>query len=166
MRELDVTDALRDAWAEAVSANRSRLLLVVSADNCAGCGDLARQLAAPEVERLLATQAAVHVAKAGDLYDEPAGRVRIGHWTLESPGFPTTWIFAPDDEGGLTFTALILGPIPSAIPQAELSAALAGTSAWPDEAAGAQVRVCAGPMCFVLQESNDFRAGFRIRLPA
>ena len=139
---------------------------MVSADNCAGCAALGRQLATDEVIRLLDGQAAVHVAKAGDLYDDPAGRIRIGHWTLESPGFPTTWIFAPDARGGLTFCSLILGPIPSSIPQAELSAALAGTSAWPDEAAGVTVKVCAGPVCFALRESNDFRADFRIRLPA
>lgn len=166
MRELDLTDTLRELWSDAIAANRSRLLLIVSAENCAGCDELDRQLRAPEIQRLLDVQATVHVAKAGDLYDDPAGRVRIGHWTLESPGFPTTWIFEPDANGGLTFCSLILGPIPSSIPQAELSAALAGTSAWPDEAAGVQVRVCAGPMCFVLRESNDFRADFRIRLPA
>lgn len=166
MRELDLTETVREHWADALAAGRTRLVLVVSAENCAGCETLARQLRAPEVRRLLEGRAAVCSAKAGDLYDDPAGRVRIGHWTLESPGFPTTWVFAPGDRGGLAFCSLILGPIPSSIPEAELSAALAGTSAWPEEAAGARVRVCAGALCFVLREENGFRADFRIRLPA
>ncbi len=166
MRELDLTESVQEHWRQALAAGCSRLLVVVSAENCAGCDALARQLAAPEVVRLLEGRAAVCTAKAGDLYDDPAGKVRIGHWTLQSPGFPTTWIFEPDARGGLTFCSLILGPIPSSIPEAELSAALAGTSAWPDEAFGAQVRVCAGPICFVLREDNGFRADFRIRLPA
>ena len=40
------------------------------------------------------------------------------------------------------------------------------TGRWPDEASGATVKVCAGPVCFVLREGNGFRADFRVRLPA
>jgi len=164
MAELDVTEAARDGLTEALAAGRSRLLLVVSAENCPGCETLGRQLERPEVVRLLEERATVVKVSAGDLYGEAADLVRIGHWTLRSPGFPTTWIFSPD-EGGLTFCSLILGPLTSGIPEADLSAAFAGTSEWPDEAAGAVVPVCAGPVCFVLKEANGFRADFRIRLP-
>ena len=163
MAELDVTDAVRGALQDARAGGRSRVLLVVSAENCAGCDQLGRQLARPEVQRLLDDRAAVVKVSAGDLYDDPADSVRIGHWTLQSPGFPTTWVLEPD-AGGLAFCSLILGPIPGDIPEADLSAALAGTSAWPDEAAGVRVRVCTGPICLLLREENGFRADFRIRL--
>ncbi len=164
MTELDATPIARKGLTDALAAGRSRLLLIVSADNCPGCDTLARQLASPEVVRLLDERATVVKVSAGDLYDEAADIVRVGHWTLRSPGFPTTWIFTPD-EGGLTFCSLILGPLTSGIPEADLSAALAGTSEWPDEAAGTTVSVCAGPVCLVLKESNGFRADFRVRLP-
>ncbi len=164
MSELDVTELVRGALAEAREGGRPRVLLVVSAENCPGCDQLHRQLGRPEVQRLLADRATVLEVSAGDLYDEVVEVVRIGHWTLASPGFPTTWMFEPD-EGGLSFCSLILGPLPGDIPEAELSAAFAGTSAWPDEASGVTVRVCAGPVCLVLKESNGFRTDFRIRLP-
>ena len=165
MREIDVTEPLRGALRSAVAEGRRRLLLVVSASNCPGCDTLKSQLARPEVARLLDERAAVLEVDAGDLYDDPAGIVRIGHWTLASPGFPTTWVFEPDARDGAAFVSMALGPLPD-IPEADLSAAFAGTSCWPDEASGATVKVCAGPVCFVLREGNGFRAEFRVRLPA
>ncbi len=166
MRELDLTETVQEHWRQANAAGRTRLVLVVSAANCAGCEELARQLSSPEVVRVLEADALVCMAKAGDLYDDVAGRVRIGHWTLESPGFPTTWIFEPDPLGGLSFRSLVLGPLPSSVPHLALSDALAGTSSWPEEASGVQVKVCAGLMCLVLREDNGFRTEFQIRLPA
>ncbi len=166
MRELDLTETVQEHCRQANAEGRSRLLVVVSAENCGGCDELARQLATPAVARVLEADSVVCVAKAGDLYDDAAGRLRIGHWTLESPGFPTTWIFEPDADGGLSFQALILGPLPSSVPHLALSEALAGTSVWPEEASRVQVKVCAGLMCFVLREDNGFRADLRIRLPA
>jgi hypothetical protein len=163
MSELDVTAQIRTALAEALSGGRTRVLLVVSASNCPGCEQLARQLKRPEVVRLLDERTTVLTVSAGDLYDDPADSVRIGHWTLQSPGYPCTWIFEPDD-GGLSFCSLILGPMPGGIPEAELSAAFAGTSVWPDEASGIKLRVCTGPVCLVLREDNGFRSDFRIRL--
>jgi hypothetical protein len=163
MAELDVTEAARAALREALAGGRSRVLVVVSAENCAGCDTLHRQLARPEVQRLLSERATVLEISAGDLYDEPASAIRMGQWSLQSPGFPSTWIFEADP-GGLRFCSLILGPVPGDIPEADLSAALAGTSAWPDEAAGLKVRACAGLLCMVLREENGFRADFRIRL--
>ena len=53
MAELDVTDQVRTALAEALAGGRSRVLLVVSASSCPGCDQLAHQLARPEVVRLL-----------------------------------------------------------------------------------------------------------------
>ena len=166
MRELDITDSVRRLARSAALRGASRLLIVVSADHCAGCEEWSRQLAQPEVARLLAQQSEVLTVDAGDLYDDPASSVRIGHWTLRSPGFPTTWIFAPEADGSLSFCSLILGPTTSGIPEADLSAALAGTSCWPDEADGVRVTVCAGPVCLPLRESTGFRADFRIKLPA
>jgi hypothetical protein len=166
MWELDLTETVRGHWQQANAKGRSRLLLVVSAENCGGCDELARQLSSPEVLQVLGADAIVCLAKAGDLYDDPAGRVRVGHWTLESPGFPTTWVFEPDGENGLLFQSLILGPLPSSVPHLALSEALAGTSVWPAEADRVQVKVCAGPMCFVLRESNGFKADLRLQLPA
>jgi len=164
MAEIDVTPQVRAALSEALLGGRSRVLLVVSAANCPGCDDLARQLKRPEVVRLLDERATVVTVSVGDLYDDPADTIRVGHWTLQSPGYPTTWILEPD-EGGLSFCALLLGPMPGGIPEAELSAAFAGTSVWPDEADGLKLRVCAGPICLILREQNGFRADFRIRLP-
>ena len=165
MRELDITDSVRRLAQSARQRGASRLLVVVSASSCPGCDEWARQLALPEVARLLGQQSEVLRVDAGDLYEDPAGRVRVGHWTLESPGFPTTWIFALDADGALAFCSLILGPTTSGIPEADLSAALAGTSCWPDEAASVRVTVCAGPVCLPLREATGFRADFRIKLP-
>ena len=39
--------------------------------------------------------------KVGDLYADPPSSIRIGSWTLRSPGFPTSWLWDMDDDGNL-----------------------------------------------------------------
>jgi hypothetical protein len=159
---LDATDTVALNARRAKSFGRELLILIVSADNCAGCDRLDEQLREPAVRSRLAGQAYVVRIKAGDLYDGPEGAVRVGGWTLESPGFPTSWVFRLDDE--LRFHSVALGPLNETAPAADLDDLLGGDSCWVSEASGISAQACSGLLCLPLNAGNGFHADFSIPL--
>ncbi len=160
---LDATDIVRLNAARAREFGRELLLLVVSADNCAGCDRLAEQLRSPAVRSELAGRAYVVLLKAGDLYDGPEGAVRVGAWSLESPGFPTSWAFRLGEDG-LTFHALALGPLDEAAPEEDVRGLLDGQSCWVPEAGAVAAQACSGLLCLPLSARNSFHADFVVPL--
>ena len=162
--ELDITEVLRENQRRARRFGRSLLLLVVSAEHCSGCETLGRQLRDPELRKLLAGRAYVVQVKAGDLRGEVARLLRIGSWTLESPGFPTTWVWSVD-ETALSAHAVAVGPLDEFRPDKDLQSLLDGRSTCVPEAAGVKLQACSGSICFPLDRSNDFQADFQVELP-
>ncbi len=162
---LDLSDTVARNAELARRFGRQTLLLVVSARNCAGCDVLAEQLASRPLRSMLAGTAYVVKVDAGDLYDAPARTVRVGPWTLESPGFPTTWAFQPCEEG-LRFAALHLGPFDQDDPEDALEDLLAGRSGWVPEAEALTVQACSGLLCLPLNAKNGFFADFVLPTPA
>lgn len=158
---LDLTDTLAINVARARSFGRELLLLVVSAQNCAGCDRLAEQLDDPAARGRLAGRAYVVKVSAGDLYAGAETSVRVGDWTLESPGFPTTWAFRVGDED-LGFHALALGPLDEASADEDLDGLLDGDSCWVREAGGVSAQACSGLLCLPLNAGNGFHADFAI----
>ena len=114
--------------------------------------------------RALLAGAELATVKAGDLWDDPPHTVRVGSVTLESPGFPTTYVFGVED-GAVAFRALALGPFHHRYPDENVEKLLAGESYVIEEAQGAAVRVCVGGFCTVLSQKNGFRSRFRAVLP-
>jgi len=101
--------------------------------------------------------------EAGDLRGSVAGAIRIGDWTLESPGFPTTWVWTVSDDG-LDFSAVAIGPLDEMRPEIDAEALLAGRSTHVPEAAGVALQACSGALCLPLNRSNEFRATFQVPL--
>ncbi|HCP45607.1 MAG TPA: hypothetical protein DIU15_06180 [Deltaproteobacteria bacterium] len=160
---LDVTTTLAENVRRARSYGRSRLMVVVSADNCPGCEQLAEQLGQPPLRQLLLESAYVCRLKVGDLYANPPSSIRIGSWTLRSPGFPTSWLWDIDDDG-LHFVALALGPLSHHEPEDDISRLLAGTSYRVPEAAGITIRATSPDQDHPLDESNGYWARFSVPL--
>lgn len=156
---LDLTDTVNRNAQLARRFGRKTLLLVVSARNCAGCDVLAEQLASSALRSMLAGTAYVVKVDAGDLHDDPRRTVQVGAWTLESPGFPTTWAFLPDADG-LRFAALHLGPFEPDDPEEGLRDLLEGRSGWVAEAESLTVQACSGLLCLPLNAKNSFSADF------
>lgn len=163
MPSLDLTSIVGPAVAAAREAGQTRLLVVVSAENCAGCERLADQLDEPAVQASLRVAAVVHV-NAGDLYGEPADHVALGGWSLQSPGFPITWVFEVEAQA-LSFSALAVGPLDHHVPEHDVASLLGGESVWVHEAGGLTVQACAGDLCVPIRGSDDFRASFSIPWP-
>jgi hypothetical protein len=161
---IDATDTVRLNAERARRFAREWLLLVVSAENCAGCERLDAQLREPAVRSRLAGRAYVVLLSAGDLHDGPEGAIRIGEWTLESPGFPTTWAFRLGADR-LDFCSLALGPLDEAAPDADVDALLQGQSRWVPEAGWVSAQACSGLLCLPLSAKNGFHADFAIPLP-
>lgn len=160
---LDITENVGWNARRARAFGRDTLLLVVSAEHCAGCERLAEQLQEPAVRRQLAGQAYVVMVKAGDLHEGPEAAIRIGDWTLESPGFPTCWAFRIDGEE-LRFAGLALGPLDEDEPDADIEGLLDGSSCWVPEAAGSSAQACSGSICLPLNARNAFHADFALPL--
>ena len=160
---LDVTEIVALNARRARAFGREVLLLVVSAENCAGCERLAEQLQEPAVRSRLAGRAYLVRLEAGDLHDAPENTIRIGDWTLESPGFPTSWAFVIGDNA-LRFSGLALGPLDEGQPDADVDRLLDGSSCWVPEAASASALACSGALCLPLNARNEFRAEFAIPL--
>jgi hypothetical protein len=158
---LDLTDQLTENVRRARAFHRDSLILVISADNCPGCEELAWQLDRPAVRDVLAGSAYVVRLKAGDLYANPPRTVRIGTWTLETVGFPTTWVWGVEPEE-IRFRSVALGPL-QGLPAAEGFRDLTeGRSLVVREAQGAKLTACSGGFCLVLDRANEFRQDFAI----
>lgn len=162
---LDATELLRENHRRAVKFGRKQLWLVVSAANCDGCETLGRQLADPTLREGLAEEAYLVRLVAGDLRGTVASSIRIGSWTLESPGFPTTWVWTVSDDG-LAFSAVAIGPLDEMRPDVDAHSLLAGQSTWVHEAGGVTLQACSGSLCLPLNRGNDFRAEFTIPVGA
>jgi len=160
---LDVTQTVGENLRRARGYGRSRLLLVVSAENCPGCSRLDEQLKEPELRQMLLGSAYVCRMKVGDLYNDPPAAIRIGSWTLRSPGFPTSWLW-DIDEAGLHFLALALGPLGDDAPKQDLSRLFSGSSYRVPEAAGIRIQVESPDSEHLLSETNDFWAQFTVPL--
>jgi len=161
---LDVTETVAENVRRARSYGRSRLLLLVSADNCPGCSRLDDQLKQDGLRQALLEGTYVCQLKVGDLYDDPPAALTIGAATLRSPGFPTCWLWDVH-ESELHFVALALGPLSDHAPEEDLSRLLAGSSYRVPEAAGITIRVELPTGQQVLDESNDFWAELALALP-
>jgi hypothetical protein len=160
--EVDATEAVREALRRAERDGDGCLLVTVKASSCPGCDTLARQLAGVP-GRLLRGKAGVVEVDAGDLVDGAADAVRIGGWTLKSPGFPTTWVWVTEP-GRLRYLTVGLGPLPALEAEAAITAALAGAPFFPDEAEDAVLQACTGALCLPLRGRDSFRGSFAIRL--
>jgi hypothetical protein len=158
---LDLTERVAENTRRARRYHRDSLILVVSADNCPGCEELHWQLARPAVREVLAGSAYVLRVQAGDLYGDPPRSVRIGTWTLESAGFPTTWVWGvePDE---LTFRAVALGPLHGSSPSEAVRDLTEGRSQIVPDARGAKLTACSGGFCLVLDAGNDFSQDFSV----
>jgi hypothetical protein len=137
--------------------------MVVSATNCSGCETLGRQLADAKVRDVLSPDAYLVKVDAGDLHGSVAARIKVGTWTLESPGFPTTWVWTVT-EAGLQFSAVAIGPLDEMRPDVDVEALMHGRSTWVPEAAGISLQVCSGGLCLPLNQGNDFQADFALAL--
>ncbi|MCP4871945.1 MAG: hypothetical protein GY898_24840 [Proteobacteria bacterium] len=160
---LNATEVVVENWRRARTFGRRQLWLVVSAENCDGCDTLARQLADPELREGLSDQAYIAKIVAGDLRGSVASSLQIGSWTLESPGFPTTWVWTVSDDG-LAFDAVAIGPLDDMRPDVDADGLLAGRSAWVHEAGGVTLQACSGSLCLPLNRGAEFRAEFSIPL--
>lgn len=160
---LDATDVVAENARRARSFGRRLLWLVVSAKNCDGCDRLARQLAEPEVRDRLAGDAYLVKLEAGDLRGAVASKVKIGDWTLESPGFPTSWLWTVSDDG-LTLSAVCVGPLDELRPDVDLDALLDGRSSVVPEARGVTLQACSGGICLPLNAANDFSTELTVAL--
>ena len=163
MSVLDLTEQVTENARRARAFARDALLLVISADNCPGCDELAWQLGRPEVRAFLSGSAYVVRVKAGDLYDNPPRTVKIGDWTLESAGFPTTWTFGVTHEE-LRFRSVALGPFQGTSAVDGVRDLTEGLSRIVSEAKSARLTVCSGPFCMVLDQSNEFHQDFAVPL--
>ncbi len=158
---LDLTEQVAENARRARAFRRDCLILVVSADNCSGCDELSWQLDRPQVRGVLAGSAYVVRVKAGDLYADPPRTVKIGAWTLESAGFPTTWVWGVHADE-LRFRAVALGPFQD-LPAAEAVRDLTeGRSHVVREARGTKLKACSGGFCLVLDEGNEFSQEFAL----
>jgi hypothetical protein len=158
---LDLTDRVAENVRRARRYRRDSLILVVSADNCPGCEELSWQLGRPAVHDVLAGSAYVVRVEAGDLYADPPRSVRIGTWTLESAGFPTTWVWGIEPEE-LSFRAVALGPLHGSSPGEAVRDLTEGRSLIIPEARGARLTACSGGFCLVLDAANDFSQEFSV----
>ncbi len=161
MSVLDLTDLVTENARRAREYSRDCLILVVSADNCPGCDELAWQLDRPQVRDVLAGSAYVVRVEAGDLYADPPRTVRIGAWTLESAGFPTTWVWGVRDSE-LRFRSVALGPFQGLGPAEAVRDLTEGRSHIVSEARGAKLKACSGGFCLVLDADNDFSQEFAL----
>ncbi len=100
---------------------------------------------------------------AGDLHGSVAAKIKIGDWTLESPGFPTTWVWTVTDTG-LRFSAVAIGPLDEMRPDVDVEALLSGRSTYVPEAAGVTLQACSGGLCLPLNRGNEFQADFALAL--
>jgi hypothetical protein len=161
---LDVTALLAENHRRAVAMGRKQLLVLISAQNCPGCDVLDQQLHRADVRHRLGGAVYVEKIDAGDFLGDAARRIRVGAWTLESPGFPTAWLWALEPDG-LAFVALQLGPLDARDPAAALDALLRGESQVVEEARGVRALACCGALCLPLDSGNGFRAALSIRIP-
>ena len=160
---LDLTETVAENARRARRFHRDSLLLVVSADNCSGCDELAWQLERPAVRDVLAGSAYVVHITAGDLYRDPPRVVRVGSWTLETAGFPTTWVWGVEADR-LRFRAVGLGPLQGGPPSAGIRSLTEGRSQVVQEARGAKLTACSGGFCLVLDDANDFSQDFSVEV--
>jgi len=160
---LDVTAQVTENLRRAIDYGRDLLMLVVSATSCPGCDKLAEQLKDPELRGELAGRAYLVKVTAGDLHTGAARSVRLGGCTLESPGFPTTWVFRTEPNR-LALHSVAIGPLDEFRPDQDLGALLDGRSTWVPEAAGARLQACTGGFCLSLDRGNDFSADLEVDL--
>lgn len=161
MTVLDLTEQVGENARRARAFHRDSLLLVVSADNCPGCDELALQLDRPEVRDILAGSGYVVRVKAGDLYANPPRTVKIGTWTLESAGFPTTWVWGVEKDE-LQFRSVALGPFQGVSAGEAVRDLTEGRSHIVAEAQGTKLMACSGDFCLVLDRDNDFSQDFAV----
>lgn len=161
MKELDLTPILAENLRRLRHQGRKELLLVLKAENCAGCETLDAQLRRPALGRLLAGRTYVVALTVGDLHGELPEELRLHSVRLRTPGYPTTLAFRVLDEA-LQLLALALGPLDEQDPEGTVADMLECRSWVVPEAQGARLEWCAGGLCVPLHRANKFRADLRV----